>query len=236
VVPPVADVVGGQLCRGATLATRRTDRDDPQRVVRLKTEPFFFWHSANAFERSSGGTRQIVLDLVRYAQFRDTLDFTIDVPAGRACKPQGGRLYRGEIDLDAQSVRWWRLADVPGEFPAVHPMRRALRHGKVWMTSQRIGAAGEGWADHLVCIDVASGAVDRIAAGPRCALSEPAIVARSDRENDVWLLALVRDLDAGATHLAIWDGERLDAGPVARAWFDQQLPPPLHGVWIPART
>jgi len=210
--------------------------DDPQRVVRLKTEPFFFWHSANAFERSSGGTRQIVLDLVRYAQFRDTLDFTIDVPAGRACKPQGGRLYRGEIDLDAQSVRWRRLADVPGEFPAVHPTRRALQHGKVWMTSQRIGAAGEGWADHLVCIDVASGAVDRIAAGPRCALSEPAIVARSDRENDVWLLALVRDLDAGATHLAIWDGERLDAGPVARAWFDQQLPPPLHGVWIPART
>ena len=44
----------------------------------------------------------------------------------------------------------------------------------------------------------------------------------------------MHDQLAGATFLGVWDGERLDDGAIARVWFDQQLPPTLHGTFVSA--
>jgi carotenoid cleavage dioxygenase-like enzyme len=47
---------------------------------------------------------------------------------------------------------------------------------------------------------------------------------------------MVYDVDTDRSHLAIIDGAAPEAGPVARLWFDQRIPPPLHGNWHPSRS
>jgi all-trans-8'-apo-beta-carotenal 15,15'-oxygenase len=204
--------------------------DDPAAVRRCETEPFFFWHGINAYE--SGG--QIVLDLLRYDDYAQALDATVQLPAGHATTSAGAQPWRAEIEPSSGTVRWQRLADLTGEFPAVHPAVRSGEHTRAWLSGTRRTARGQGWPDHLVQLDLRSGHSIAIDAGPRCNVGEVTVVARSSQEDDAWLLTLVRDLDAGASHLGIWDAGDAGAGPVARLWFDQLLPPPLHGTWVAA--
>jgi len=234
---PLVTVLGGSFTRslrwrpqaGTEVLVLPIDR--PQEVRRFRTEPFFFWHGVNAYDSADG--RGIVLDLIRYADFDSTLRFTDIVPAGGDAV-QPSVLARGRLDLASDSVRWEQRWAHPSEFASVHPDFRGRAHRWVWAAGHAPQYDGRGWWDRLLCIDLERGEARRFAAGVRCAIGEPVLVARSPEELDVWVLALVRDFDAGATHLAIWDGQRPDEGPVARAWFDQQLPPSLHGCWVSA--
>ena len=67
------------------------------------------------------------------------------------------------------------------------------------------------------------------------AVSEPVFVPRpgATAEDDGWVLTLVYDGRADASHLAVLDGARLEDGPVARAWFDHPVPITFHGSWLP---
>ena len=93
------------------------------------------------------------------------------------------------------------------------------------MTSRPERAQVAGPAGHPAAL--AGPAHDRL-------VGEPMVVPRSDREDDVWILSIVRDLSRNLSHLAVWDGEHPTDAPVARAWFDQQLHHTLHGVFLPA--
>lgn len=209
--------------------------DAPGNVVRLETGPFYFWHGANAYESAGSGGTRIVVDVVRYPDYATALDYTKRVPAGGVVARHGGRLFRGDIDVRTGRSSWQPLADLDCEFPGVNPRALARRHRTVWMAGVRPSPTGEqGWHDHLVRVDTQTGETARYETGSRAVVTDPAIVPRSEREDDVWLLSLVRDLDAGASCVAIWDGERPGDPPVARAWFDQLLPPPLHGCWVAA--
>jgi all-trans-8'-apo-beta-carotenal 15,15'-oxygenase len=203
--------------------------DRPQEVQRLRTEPFFFWHGVNAYERPDASG--IVLELIRYPDFAETLRWT-EVTPGGGDAVQRSWLAHAEIDLRSRTIRWEERWSRTHEFASVHPAFNARRHRWAWAAGFAAEHEGRGWWDRLVRVDTERGEAERFAAGPRCAIGEPILVARSAAEDDVWVLAMVRDLDAGATHLAIWDGRRPDEGPVARAWFDQQLPPSLHGCWV----
>ncbi len=203
--------------------------DRPRAVRRLRTEPLFFWHGVNACERP--GTDGIVLDLIRYPDFAETLRWTDVTPAG-GDTAQRSWLARAEVDLGSGKIRWEERWSHPHEFGSVHPAFLARPHRWAWAAAHAESHEGRGWWDRLLCLDVERGEGRRFAAGARCAVGEPVLVARSSEELDVWVLAMVRDLAAGATHLAVWDGLRPEEGPVARAWFDQQLPPSLHGCWV----
>ena len=205
--------------------------DRPEQAWRLQTEPFFFWHAANAYEDGA----RIVLDLVRYPDFSGVREWLERVPAGEESRPSGGTFWRGEIDLAARRARWEERWPRSCEFPMVHPQRLARRHGHAWVAAYASEASAGGWWDRLVRLDLERAEAIEIDPGPKRAVGEPVLVQKSDAEHDAWVLALVRDLSAGATHLAIWDGARPRDDAVARLWFDQQLPPSLHGAWVPAR-
>jgi len=234
---PLATVIGGSFAGalrwrpqvGSEVVVIPIDR--PQEIRRFRTEPFFFWHGVNAYDTTDG--RGIVLDLIRYADFDSTLRFTDIVPAGGDAA-QPSMLARGHLDLAAGAIRWEQRWAHPSEFASVHPDFRGRAHRWAWAAGHAPQYDGRGWWDRLLCVDLERGEARRFAAGARCAIGEPVLVARSPEELDVWVLALVRDLDAGATHLAIWDGLRPEDGPVAHAWFAQQLPPSLHGCWVSA--
>jgi all-trans-8'-apo-beta-carotenal 15,15'-oxygenase len=204
--------------------------DSPESPVRMETEPFFFWHGANAYEE--GG--RLTLDLFRYPDYPSTAQWLARTPAGERCDPTGCQLWSAELDLARKEVRWTPRSSCAGEFPAVNPARLAGRHRLVWAAGWAPEHDGIGWPDRLLGLDVESGEVRVIRPSGRCIVGEPTLVARSEQEDDVWVLCLVLDLDAQASYLGIWDGAREGEAPVARAWFDHAMPPALHGTWVRA--
>jgi all-trans-8'-apo-beta-carotenal 15,15'-oxygenase len=204
--------------------------DNPEVPVRMETEPFFFWHGANAYEEAG----RIRLDLFRYPDYAATAQWLARTPAGEPCEPTGCRLWRAELDLERREMRWSPRSPCTGEFPAVSPACLSARHRAVWMAGWAPEHDGIGWPDRLLRLDVESGQLEAIRPSGRCIVGEPTLVARSAWEDDVWVLCLVLDLEAQASYLGIWDGARPGDEPVARAWFDHPVPLALHGTWVAA--
>ncbi|MBX9605630.1 MAG: carotenoid oxygenase family protein [Gammaproteobacteria bacterium] len=208
--------------------------DRPHEVLRLETEPFFFWHSVNGHERAGG--RELVLDLVRYPHFaatRDALAARSDggpLPIGAG----GSSLARAVLDLPARRVRWETLADRPCEFPAVASARQGAPCDSAWLATQAQPAARDGWFNGLTRFDLERGTSRDIGLGAHRSVSEPALVAKREGDGH-WLLCLVADHEAGRSWLGVWDADGADDEPRARVWFDQLVPPPLHGCWMGAR-
>lgn len=203
----------------------------PQEIQRIETEPFFFWHGVNAFERDGGN--EIVLDLVRYPDFVTTKRVLDAVSDGTLLAgPRGGTLWRGVISRRLARVQWEERWPHECEFPGVHKDVQGRKHRQTWLAGR--SDADTGWYDSLCRVDLDNGASTRLTPGPDCDVSEPAIVARSTAEDDVYVLALIADRRANASWLGIWDGRHSDDAPLARVWFDQLLPPALHGCWVAA--
>lgn len=203
----------------------------PQAVQRIETEPFFFWHGVNAYERSAG--RELVLDLVRYPDFAATkipLDILSD---GGSAPPSYGTLWRGVIDLVDRRIAWEERWPAFCEFPAVHKDRQGREYGQAWLASYNTLGQSQ-WYDTLSCVDLNEDRSRDIFVGNGCEVSEPGLVARSSDEDDVYVLSLIHDNSAAASWLGIWDGARSSDEPLTRIWFDQLLPRPLHGCWMPA--
>jgi carotenoid cleavage dioxygenase-like enzyme len=71
---------------------------------------------------------------------------------------------------------------------------------------------------------------------PTRAVSEPVFVPRSESaaEGDGFLLCLVYDEDCDRSHLALFDAQRIDSGPRAKAMLDHRVPMGFHGCWLPS--
>ena len=55
-------------------------------------------------------------------------------------------------------------------------------------------------------------------------------------EGDGFLLVILNRLDQGHSELAIFDAQRLSAGPVARLHVPVRVRATFHGVWVPSET
>lgn len=64
-------------------------------------------------------------------------------------------------------------------------------------------------------------------------VTEPIFVPRpgTTAEDDGWLLALCHDGSKQRAFLAVYDARRIADGPIARAWFDHQVPITFHGTF-----
>jgi carotenoid cleavage dioxygenase-like enzyme len=71
--------------------------------------------------------------------------------------------------------------------------------------------------------------------GERSAVSEPVFVAKdaAAAEGEGYLLATVFDSTRNASHLAIFDAQHLEDGPIARADLDHRVPMGFHGTFRP---
>jgi all-trans-8'-apo-beta-carotenal 15,15'-oxygenase len=204
--------------------------DRPHDTLRLETDPFFFFHSVNAYESRDG--KEIVLDLIRYPDFAGVKHVLDAMSDGESAPAAQSSLWRGRIDLTARRVQWEERWPQALEFPAVHRDVQGSLHQQSWAATYAGADMNSNWFNRLECIDVERGSIRTIDPGPRCNVSEPALVPRSTQEDDVYVLSLVQDRTAGASWLGIWDGQRTDSPPLAKVWFDQLLPAPLHGCWV----
>ncbi|MCA9699699.1 MAG: carotenoid oxygenase family protein, partial [Myxococcales bacterium] len=204
---------------------------------RFFVEPFFQFHFANAFEASEAGD-DIIVDLVQYPDFPAINswihELTRPAPMHTAID---GTLVRGRLDLRRQQLRF-ESVHPSCEFSRVAPAVDGRRHRFVYLGchAQRSGVR-PGMQDHLAKVDMERGESWAWDFGDETYPSEPVFVAdpaRGDREDGGWLVTIVYDGERDRSCFAVVDAERPQRGVLARAWFDQHLPPTFHGNWSPA--
>lgn len=191
--------------------------DRPNEIETFTTDASWQWHYAGGFERDG----EIVLHRIRYDDF-STFD-----QLGEGGRGARGLVHRTVVDRARRTLRSEPVWDVPCEFP-----RTDERHAR---PTQVFVMAQERTRRAIARVDVERGTADRWLCDEGHRPSEPVFVPRdtAGEEGDGWLLSLVYDPAAHRSFVAVLDAQRLDEGPVARAWFDHHIPMTFHGLWWP---
>ncbi|HEU0037077.1 MAG TPA: carotenoid oxygenase family protein [Kofleriaceae bacterium] len=198
--------------------------DRPAEVVRFTVDAFYQWHFTNACSRGD----ELVIDYVRYPGFESFLDIGA---LGRGGTPEAlgeGRAHRARIDLAARSLRSEQVLDASCEFPTVAPGAEGRAHRYAYLALDNLRAVGK----H----DTETNAVEQHALPATQRATEPLFVPRpgAASEDDGWVVALCHDDPSNRAFVAVYDARRLGAGPIARVWFDHQVPITFHGTFSPA--
>ncbi len=204
--------------------------DEPTKVRRIELDAFWVWHFGNAYEKAPG---QIELDMCRYDDFG-----SIDAIASPENELSPPLLHRMTIDVASGDVRIEQLWDQLCEFPRVHPDLQGRPHSTLWMQTETGGKPG------ISRFSLDTGKANTWEAPDGHLLTEAVPVPKAltlqsnsrSREEQVWVMSLVLDTGKDRSYVAVLDGERPSAGPVARVWFDQALPLTFHGIWVPDET
>ena len=195
-------------------------RDDPFGPVRwFDIDPCYVFHVANAFETTSAGGTDIVVQAVRYPElWRDGGGFDVD-----------GVLWNWTIDLQTGTVTERQLDDRAVEFPRIDD-RLATLPARYAVT------VGDG---RLLRYDLTSGdAVEHAfgtaqsPGGPGEAVFVPG--SGTADESSGWYIGYVYDAARDGSDLVIIDASDFAAPPVARITLPQRVPYGFHGNWISA--
>jgi all-trans-8'-apo-beta-carotenal 15,15'-oxygenase len=191
--------------------------DRPTEPVRFTVDAFYQWHFANAFTRG----RELVVDYVRYPDFASFYE----LGAARFDALGEGRAHRAVIDLDARTLRSEQIHDHACEFPTIAPGREGADHAYVYAALDNLGG--------IARLDTRSRALSTHALPSTQRATEPLFVPRAaaQSETDGWLVALCHDDPTDRAFVAVYDAARIPDGPIARAWFDHQVPITFHGTF-----
>ncbi|HKA16078.1 MAG TPA: carotenoid oxygenase family protein [Myxococcota bacterium] len=201
--------------------------DAPDRIIRFRTDAFFVWHFANAFERDGA----IVADFVRHPDLRAVSTMRDEaVRGGAIVDMDGGDLCRAEIDLRRGAMRTESLWGEPCEFPTVDVRGAGCARRYAWL------ATTEKRPRSIARFDFERGVAAIWTPPPGQHVSEPifAPCRAGSGECDGWVLVLVYDERAHASRVAVLDAARPEEGPLAQAHFDHHVPLTLHGTWVAA--
>lgn len=191
---------------------------EPERAQRIAWEPLWVWHFANGFRRGD----ELVLELSRHVDFS-----TLEAIAKTRTQTAPPSYQRVVIELGRGRVRSETVAEGGVEFPRVHPKLEGAAHRFAWMR----WAAPEA-REGIARVDVETGAVRAWTPEPELEVGEPILVPREQfDEQRVWVLALCHDARRDRSCVVVLDGRDPEAGPIARAWFDQTIPLTFHGTW-----
>jgi all-trans-8'-apo-beta-carotenal 15,15'-oxygenase len=117
------------------------------------------------------------------------------------------------------------------EFPRVAAADVGSRYRQLFVTTthsnQQFGMTG------VACVDVESGRVDRFEYGPHWMVEEHIPVRKASGRGQ-WLVGVAYDVRKQQTVLAVFDGEHLAQGPVARARLPYAAPMCFHGNFLAA--
>lgn len=206
--------------------------DNPKNVKRFRTDPFFQWHFANAYEEDDD---RIIVDFVKYSRFNMVGKINPKTQKWASDKGIRGYLNRACIDHKRKQVTITQLWSEKCELPAIWPGLEGEKHQRLYLgTFSDEVMKKEGAVDQLSVVDPRRGLIDQVTLGKNITFTEPQIVNTSSvaHENAGYLLSLAYDAEHDRSFLAVFDAMRLSEGPVARIHFDQPIPHIFHGKWI----
>jgi len=198
--------------------------DRPHEPVRFTTDAFFQWHFTNAFTRD----RQLVVDYVRYPTFDSFYELGRLGTPGHHRPLANSESHRAVIDLERKTLRTEPVLARSCEFPTVAPGREGREHAISYVALDTLRGIGK--------LDARTGSLAAHELPDTQRVTEPLFVPRpgATREDDGYLLALSHDGPTNRAFLAVYDAARIPDGPIARAWFDHQVPVTFHGTFAPA--
>jgi carotenoid cleavage dioxygenase-like enzyme len=137
------------------------------------------------------------------------------------------------IPHDRDEIRKEVLCDAAMEFGQIDRRRAGLRHRHLWgLNASR---------DHhfaIVHADLETGVEDcfRLPDGEFASEALFAPKGPGAAEGEGYILAIFYRAAGHASHLAVFDAQRVGEGPIARAHFDHHIPSSFHGTWVPSRS
>jgi carotenoid cleavage dioxygenase-like enzyme len=196
-------------------------------IETFETDPFFVFHTVNAFDEEAGGA---ALDLLAYDDPRIMTEATRMDALARGFPDLAPRLTRVRMRPGAARASIERLGDDGFEFPSIsYRAKSGRRHRFVWGTSDTASVGAE-VRSTLLRVDVERGETRRFD-GDGFVFGEPIFVAApaagSGAEDDGVILAVGSDARRGQAKLVALRGD--DLTPVAQATIDVPLPLGFHG-------
>ncbi|MGB3616175.1 MAG: carotenoid oxygenase family protein [Elainellaceae cyanobacterium] len=204
-------------------------------VSQSTADPWFQWHVSNAYLDRRDGHCQIVLDVIRYADFK-TNDYLREVATGEVQTQTKGTYWRIHLDpATGQVISQTELIDQGCEFPVVRPQQVGQNSDAVYLSMHRSGA--DIYRDLFGAIAVFNPHTDTLTladCGAHRYPSEPIYVEDADDSRRGWLLTVVFDGSREQSEVWIFDADALDHGPVARLGLPSSIPHSFHGTWQPS--
>ncbi|HEY5922416.1 MAG TPA: carotenoid oxygenase family protein [Kofleriaceae bacterium] len=199
--------------------------DRPSEPVRFTVEAFYQWHFTNAFSRGN----QLVVDYVRYPDFASFYEIGAFSNGGGYNALGNSCAHRAVIDLDTKTLRSEPTLARACEFPSVAPGREGTEHALSYLALEELRGIGK--------LDAHTSMLTEHMLPDTQRITEPLFVPRANatREDDGWLVALIHDEPTNRACLGVYDAARIPDGPIARAWFDHQVPITFHGTFAPAK-
>lgn len=194
--------------------------DNPEQQNRIEVDPFRVWHFANAYEE--GDT--IVVDAFRHKNIdvlANPTELNSDVPP-----PE---LFRFEIRPKKNQFSSEAMNHSMAEFPIVNPRFIGRKHRFIWAQTYADALGNEGFSKY----DTMTQQQKRWFAPDNHLVSEAMFVPNHTREDDGWILQLIKDCNIEKSYLAIFNSESIGDEPVAKLWFDHGIPATFHGVFVP---
>jgi carotenoid cleavage dioxygenase len=231
ILAPVFFDIGAALSGGAMLDWRPDagtrivllPRDGSAPTI-LTDEPFWVWHTANAFDEP--GTGRVVIDFVEWSRF--------SLGPSSDGAPNTSSLSRLTLDPASGTVSRRQLLDRTVEFPRIDDRLLGRQHRVVALgdeTGRRDLLSGE--QDALSVVDTETGKFSFWDAGD-LSVGE-ATFAPTDSDGDYWLTYATNRTD-GSSWLLVLPADDLASGPVARVRIPVRVPLGLHGAWLPDAT
>jgi all-trans-8'-apo-beta-carotenal 15,15'-oxygenase len=199
--------------------------DRPTEPVRFTVDAFYQWHFTNAFTRDN----QLVIDYVRYPDFASFYEIGAFSTGGNYEALSNSQAHRAVIDLEAKTLRSEPVLARACEFPTVAPGFEGRDHSLSYLALDNLRGIGK--------LDARTGKLVEHVLPDTQRVTEPLFVGRPNatREDDGWLVALCHDAPTNRAALVVYDAARIPDGPLARAWFDHQIPITFHGTFAPAK-
>jgi len=215
--------------------------DRPHEITRFRTDAFFPVHFSNAYEEGD----RIVVDFCSspdnsgYQLFGAShLGFPGKYYAEKfkSRDPEESVFRRAWIDVDAKDIKFETVWPNICEFPRIAPKRQGLKNEFVYMLQNPEGI--ESYTPvytEILKLNLSSGESNRLCLGSEQFPLEPVFIGKekAETEDDGYLLSMVYDGQQHLSYLAIIDAKKLEAGPLAKLYFDQALPISFHGMWYP---
>lgn len=196
------------------------DRETGELHRAIEAEPFFTFHSVNAFEDGD----ELVVDLVAYDD-PSIVDDLLLKNLRLGAEVANGHLRRYRLPLGAGAARREDLCDEPLELPRISYRAHSGRDYRyVW----GVGKSGPGFTDQLLKVDVA-GRTSSVWREEHCYPGEPVFVPApgASSEDEGVLLSVVLDTARERSSLLVLDAS--DLSEIARIEAPHAIPFGFHG-------
>ena len=214
--------------------------DNPKRLIRFKTDPFFAIHFANAYQEKGvlvvdymHSDSTILYDVIGQSHFGLSNQRILSKYA-KVAGSEIGLMKRAHINLADKSISFETLWNETCEFPKINPSFQGSKHQYVYFLQMpEKTRAHSSFFHQIVKLNLATGQSDFLTLGHEQFPLEPVFIKKqsSKEEDEGYLLSMVYDGINDLSYLAIIDAQNIQDGPVAKIHFGQPLPISFHGMW-----